>query len=123
MKKVASAFIALILINVLCTAWTLKTPGKKSDSYTVASLNTITPNLIKTTVIVSEKSKPEFKTLSGVLINVSDTDTIVINKRESIDKVQNVKRNKSIQKDEIHELRKRRFEKFSFGLAQFLNYL
>ncbi len=123
MEKVASAFIALILINVLCTSWTLKTPVKKADGYTEASLNTIAPNLIKVTAIISEKSKPEFKPLSGVLINVSDTDTFVFDKRESIDKVQNGNPKKSIQKDEIHELRKRRFEKVVFGLAQFLNNL
>lgn len=123
MKKVASAFIALILINVLCTGWALKTAFKKPDGNIVASLNAISPNLIETVAIESDKSKSEFKPLSGVLINVSDTDTVVINKRESTDKVHNSKPNKSIQKDEIHELRKWRFEKALIGLADFFNYL
>ena len=98
MEKVASAFIALILINVLCTAWTLKTPVTKSDGNAEASLNAMTPNLIKTAAIVSEKSKPEFKPFTGMQTYGNDRDTFIVNKKDTTNKVPKSKRNKSIQK-------------------------
>ncbi|HQW84091.1 MAG TPA: hypothetical protein PK987_06520 [Ferruginibacter sp.] len=122
MKKSASAFIVLILLNVLCTAWALEAPGKKFVDDTRTTQNTIATVLMKTVTIITAQSKKEIKTHSGVVYG-NDTDTFIVNKKDTINKVQTSKRNKSIQKSDIHELRIQRINKVLLDLAQILNYL
>jgi hypothetical protein len=102
MKRAALTFIILIILNVLCTAQTLKTPFEKPADPEKIILN---------------------KTVAVIQMQANVTDSFIISKQAANDKIDRRKRKDSIEKGEIHEMRMQRINKILLDLAQILNYL